>query len=109
LIANKVLKFIGLVSVTLACISTIISVVSGVGIIISLFALLMSGISSLFGNPRYLYIASGIVTFNLFLVSVLMQIENIRESNIILYIGSTYIVTFLFLLIGRYIQNIKKA
>jgi len=64
------MKRLGITSVVLAILAIPLGFISGLGVSMALFALLLSGISSLTGRLKYVSIVVIITTLNLFFVSV---------------------------------------
>lgn len=64
------MKWLGITSVILAILAIPPGFISGIGVSMALFALLLSGISSISGRLKYVSIVVIITTLNLFFVSV---------------------------------------
>lgn len=64
------MRRLGITSVILAILAIPPGLISGIGVSMALFALLLSGISSISGRLKYVSIVAIITTLNLFFVSV---------------------------------------
>ena len=64
------MKKLGVISVVIAVFSIIPSLVTGIGIMLALFALLLSGISAVSGNLKYVIVVILLTTINLFFLSI---------------------------------------
>ncbi|MCL5022743.1 MAG: hypothetical protein M1497_05185 [Nitrospirae bacterium] len=64
------MKWLGITSIFLAILAVPLGFISGLGVSMALFALLLSGISSLSGRFKYVSIVIIVTTLNLFFVSV---------------------------------------
>lgn len=108
-----VLKWIGELAVALSVLAIIPSLISGVGISMALSVLLLSGISALSGTIKYALITIAIVTFNLFVTSILAgelsRLSGTRLQTYILFIGTPYIVVFILIGIGFYVRKPRRS
>jgi uncharacterized Tic20 family protein len=64
------LKKLGVISVVIAILSIIPSLVTGIGIVLALFALLLSGVSAISGKLKYVTAVILLTTMNLFFLSI---------------------------------------
>ncbi len=103
---SRISKWIETSSLILAILAIFPSFISGAGILVSLVALILSGISFLFRKTKLALWTVVIVTMNLVFVSVLTDIQNI-STNMIIYIEIPYGFLFLCVINERYFNRTK--
>lgn len=94
------LKTIGISSVVVAVLSILPSLVSGVGALLALFALLISGVSAIHGERRYVWLVMIIVTIDLGAFSVLPELQNTSKTLLLMLVAIPYAFAFICILIG---------
>lgn len=105
---SLMLRAIGLIAVLMAVLSVAVSIVSGIGVIFAVSALVLSGVSSIGGTLRYAWITGCIVSLTLCCVSVLPQVQSLSVREFLLLVGIPYAITFVLIGIGLFRRKKRK-
>lgn len=84
----------------MALISAAVSLASGIGVVLAVSALIISGVSAIEGVLRYAWTTGGVVSLNLCCISVLPQVQSLSAQDLLLIVGIPYTITFLLIGVG---------
>ena len=98
---------VGLLSVAIAVLSIPPSLVFGAGMLLALFALLLSSLTAIHGDRLYVWTTMIIVTFDIVFVSGLSDFQDKSKIGLILLIGIPYLFSFLCIIVGFLRQRAK--
>lgn len=103
------LEVVGILAALIAVCAVLVSLVSGIGVVIALGAVAISGLSAVAGNARYAWFTMIVVTLDLLFFSVPLQTQDAPVIRAVLHIVLPYVVAFALIGIGIYRRKRKTA